>query len=73
MGKKSEITLLDYLLAILVAVYLWCAEHLNRSERCKLSPDRMHFYISKDGKPQCKWCGKIEGRGRPRGPLEGRF
>ena len=72
LGKKTEITLLDYLLAIPVAIYFRCAAHLARSERCKLSPDGTHFYICKDMKTQCKWCGKIEARGRPRGPMEGR-
>jgi len=73
MGKKSKITLLDYLLAIPVAIYFWCAEHLDRSNRCKLSPDGTHFFIAKDMKPQCKWCGKIEERGKPRGSMEGRI
>lgn len=52
-------TLLDYLLAIPVAIYFWCAEH--SSERCKESPDGTHFYIVQDFKKgQCKWCGKID-------------
>jgi len=53
----SKITLLDYLLAIPVAIYFWCAEHLDRSARCKKSPDGTHFFIAKDMKGQCKWCG----------------
>ncbi|GAI57939.1 unnamed protein product [marine sediment metagenome] len=57
---KSEITLLDYLLAIPVAIYFWCAEHLDKSERCKKSPKGTHFFIAKDFKSQCKWCGRIE-------------
>jgi len=60
MGKKSEITLLDYLLAIPFALYFWCAEHLARSDRCKKSPDGTHFFICKDFKNQCKWCGSLE-------------
>ncbi len=69
---KSKITFIDYSLAIPVAVYFWWAGHFDRSDKCKLSPDGMHFYIAKDMKPQCKWCGKIEARGRPRGLMEGR-
>jgi len=65
MGKKSEITLLDYLLAIPVAIYFWCAEHLARANRCKDSPDGTHFIIVKDFKKQCRWCGKIETSGKP--------
>ena len=60
MGKKSKITLLDYLLAIPLSIYFWCAKHLARSDRCKKSPDRMHFYICKDFKDQCKWCGSLD-------------
>lgn len=57
---KSEITLLDYLLAIPVAIFFWCAEHLDRSNRCKDSPNGTCFFACKDLKNQCKWCGKIE-------------
>ncbi|GAI63583.1 unnamed protein product, partial [marine sediment metagenome] len=60
MGKKSKITLLDYLLAIPVAIYFWCAEHLAKSDRCKKSPDGTHFFIAKDMKSQCKWCGSLD-------------
>jgi hypothetical protein len=52
--------LLDYLLAIPVAIYFWCAEHLDRSNRCKDSPDGTHFPICKDLKNQCKWCGSLD-------------
>ena len=57
---KSEITTVDYLWAIPIAVYFWCAQWFDRAERCEDSPDRTHFYIAKDMKKQCKWCGKIE-------------
>lgn len=57
---KSEITLLDRLLAILIAIYFWCAKYLDRSERCEDSPDGTHFTMVKDFKKQCMWCGKIE-------------
>lgn len=56
---KFKITLLDYLLAIPLAIYFWCALHLDRSERCEKSPDGTHFYICKDMKNQCTWCGEI--------------
>jgi len=70
MGKKSEITLPDYLLAILVAIYFWCAEHLARSDKCKKSPSGMHFSICKDFKNQCKWCGILDPGPPPRNPRE---
>lgn len=57
---KNRVTPIDYLLAIPVAIYFWCAEHLDRSERCKDSPDGTCFVICKDFKKQCKWCGKTE-------------
>ncbi len=57
---RSKITLVDYLLAIPVAIYFWCAKRLDRSERCEDSPDGTHFYIVRDMKKQCKWCGRIE-------------
>lgn len=58
---KSKITLLDYLLAIPVAIHFWYVKHFDRSERCKDSPDGMHFYIVKGGiLGVCKYCGKIE-------------
>ncbi|MBA7533350.1 hypothetical protein ES705_25588 [subsurface metagenome] len=60
MGKNSKITLLDHLLAIPVAIYFWFAQHLDRSDRCKLSPDGTHFPICKDFKTQCKWCGSLD-------------
>jgi len=60
MGKNSKITPLDYLLAILIAIYFWCAEHLARSDKCKKSPTGTHFYICKDFKNQCKWCGSLD-------------
>ncbi len=56
----SQITLLDYLLTIPVIIYFWVAEHLDRSERCEVGPGRTCFYIIKDMKRQCAWCGKIE-------------
>ena len=58
--REDKLTLLDYLLAIPVAIYFWCAEHLDRSNRCKDSPDGTCFTICKDYKKQCKYCGKIE-------------
>ena len=58
---KSDITVLDRLLAIPLAIYFWCALHLDRSDRCEKSPDGTHFTIVKDFKKQCKWCGKIGG------------
>jgi len=64
MGKNSKITLLDYLLAIPVAIYFWCAEHLDRSNRCEKSPDGTHFPVCRDFKNQCRWCSKIEERGK---------
>ena len=60
MDKKAEITLLDRLMAISVALYFWCAEHLGRSDRCKKSPKGTHFAICKDFKNQCKWCGSLD-------------
>jgi len=57
---KSEITLLDYLLAIPISIYFWCAKYSDKL-RCKESPDGACFFICKDFKKQCKWCGKIEG------------
>ncbi len=57
---KSEITLLDYLLGIPIAIYFWCAKYLDRSDRCKDSPDGTCFAICKDFKKQCRYCGKIE-------------
>lgn len=57
---KSEVTLMDHLLAIPVAIYFWCAERLDRSNRCKDSPDGTCFFIRRDFKSQCKWCGRIE-------------
>jgi hypothetical protein len=56
----SKITLLDYLLAIPVAIYFWCSEHFAWPDRCKKSPDGTHFYICKDFKDQCKWCGSLD-------------
>ena len=61
---KSKITLVDYLLAIPVAIYFWCAKYLDRSERCKDSPDGSCFYTCRDMKKSCKWCGRIEGHDR---------
>ncbi len=61
----KEVTLLDYLLAVPVSIYFWLAEHLDRSNRCKDSPDGTCFIIAKDGKNQCRWCGKLEPRGKP--------
>ncbi|MBA7633363.1 hypothetical protein ES703_40929 [subsurface metagenome] len=60
MGKYYKISLLDYLLASPVAIYFWCAEHLDRSNRCKKSPDGTHFYICEDFKNRCKWCGILD-------------
>ena len=58
---KNGVTLVDYLLAIPVAIYFWCAERFDRSNRCEDSPDGTCFVICKDFKKQCQWCGKIEG------------
>jgi len=58
--REDKLTLLDYLLAIPVAIYFWCAEHLDRSNRCEDSPDGTCFTICKDMKKQCKYCGKVE-------------
>ena len=57
---RSEITLLDRLVAIPVAIYFWYAEQLDRANRCKDSPDGTCFFTCRDLKTQCKWCGRIE-------------
>ncbi len=50
----------DFLLAIPIAIYLWCAKYLDRAEKCGSSPDGTCFYVVKDFKKQCRWCGKTE-------------
>ena len=57
---KSKITPVDYLLAIPVAIYFWCAKFLDRANRCEKSPDGSFFFTCHDFRSQCKWCGRIE-------------
>lgn len=50
-----RVTLLDYILGGLVAIYFWKERHFGNS-RCPDSPDGVHAMVTKDCKYVCSYC-----------------